>query len=582
MKNKKILMIISIITLISFIIGFSYAYFTTIVIGNDTASSNITTSGSLRLTYNGTDYISLENSQPGSSDSMTFTVTNTGSLPLSNYEIYLSNLINTFTNDEVIYEIDCVSSDVVSCLGKTQTPLPIVETLSITQGSIAPGTTHTYTLTVSFIDTGSLQDYNQDKELYFTITINEQFTMSTIMATSYVYLGAPKYRYDTVGYFWDYKNSITSITFEDEIDIPVGAFASWDVSEDQDGSVMAYIIDDGLGKSTYELYIQTNSNVIMANTNSSYFFYNFGELTTINNLSILDTSFVTNMDSMFWNCWYLTSLDLSNFNTSKVTNMARLFSNLGSLTSIDLSSLDTSNVTNMFYMFGYLESITSLDLSNFNTSKVTDMSLIFEGCIGLTSIDLSPLDTRNVTTMYAMFNSCSGLLSIDLSPLDTSKVIDMQSMFYGCSSLTSLNITPLNTTNVTNMQYMFENCSGLTSLDLSTFDTSSVTNMNAMFLNCASLASLDVSSFDTGSVTNMSGIFYNCSSLTSLDLSTFDTGSVTYMSMMFYGCSSLTSLDVSTFDTSSVTTMYGMFYNCSSLTSLDVSTFDKLGSTGGP
>ena len=65
MKNKKILMIISIITLISFIIGFSYAYFTTNVIGNDTASSNITTSGSLRLTYNGTDYILLENSQAG-------------------------------------------------------------------------------------------------------------------------------------------------------------------------------------------------------------------------------------------------------------------------------------------------------------------------------------------------------------------------------------------------------------------------------------------------------------------------------------------------------------------------------------
>lgn len=74
MKNKKILMIISIITLISFIIGFSYAYFTTIVIGNDTASSNVVNSGTLRLTYNGTDYINMDNKEPGDYDTMTFTV----------------------------------------------------------------------------------------------------------------------------------------------------------------------------------------------------------------------------------------------------------------------------------------------------------------------------------------------------------------------------------------------------------------------------------------------------------------------------------------------------------------------------
>ena len=35
MKNKKILIIISVITLISFIIGFSYAYFTTDIVVNE-------------------------------------------------------------------------------------------------------------------------------------------------------------------------------------------------------------------------------------------------------------------------------------------------------------------------------------------------------------------------------------------------------------------------------------------------------------------------------------------------------------------------------------------------------------------
>ena len=166
MKNKKVLMILSIITLISFIIGFSYAYFTTIVVGNDIASSNVTISGSLKLKYNGTNYISLKNANTGDSATMTFTVTNSGTLPVSNYEIYFSELANGFINDEIIYELSCVSSDTNSCTGKTTTPVPRQEQLILTAPSIAPGTTHTYTLNITFIDTGLPQDYNQEKILF--------------------------------------------------------------------------------------------------------------------------------------------------------------------------------------------------------------------------------------------------------------------------------------------------------------------------------------------------------------------------------------------------------------------------------
>ena len=45
-------------------------------------------------------------------------------------------------------------------------------------------------------------------------------------------------------------------------------------------------------------------------------FYNLSKLTTID-MSVFDTSKVTNMNSMFYNCSSLTSLDLSNFNTSQ-------------------------------------------------------------------------------------------------------------------------------------------------------------------------------------------------------------------------------------------------------------------------
>ena len=50
-------------------------------------------------------------------------------------------------------------------------------------------------------------------------------------------------------------------------------------------------------------------------------FYNWSALTTINNLENLNTSEVTNMQSMFAGCSSMTSFDLSSLNTAKVTNM---------------------------------------------------------------------------------------------------------------------------------------------------------------------------------------------------------------------------------------------------------------------
>ena len=62
---------------------------------------------------------------------------------------------------------------------------------------------------------------------------------------------------------------------------------------------------------------------------------------------------------LFYNCYTLTSLNLSNFNTQNVTNMRYMFYNCKSLTSLDLSNFNTQNVTNMEYMFSYCYLLTS-------------------------------------------------------------------------------------------------------------------------------------------------------------------------------------------------------------------------------
>ena len=59
---------------------------------------------------------------------------------------------------------------------------------------------------------------------------------------------------------------------------------------------------------------------------------------------------VTNMESMFWGCNSLTSLDLSNFNTSNVTNMYGMFSYCSSLTELKMGG-DITKVSSFSYMF---------------------------------------------------------------------------------------------------------------------------------------------------------------------------------------------------------------------------------------
>ena len=192
---------------------------------------------------------------------------------------------------------------------------------------------------------------------------------------------------------------------------------------------------------------------------------------------------LTSLNSAFWNCTHLTSLDLSNFNTSNVISMSGMFSSCKALTSLDLSNFNTSNVTSMSGMFGICPKLTNLNLSSFDTSKVKSMIQMFNGCRALTNLDLSNFNTSNVSNMQEMFNYCAYLASLDLSSFDTNKVTSMNGMFRSCSSLTSLDLNNFNTSNVTNMSFMFENCSKLTSLDISNFTFDKVTYYSNMFYN---------------------------------------------------------------------------------------------------
>ena len=302
-----------------------------------------------------------------------------------------------------------------------------------------------------------------------------------------------------------------TIQFTDE-EAPEGAVLT-DVSEKKNGSVVAWMDD-----TSHICYISTQreGKKVQFNKDCSYMFYNNLNLTTLLGVSHFDTSKVTDMEFMFYNCSHLTALDLSSFDTSKVTDMHAMFNYCSRLTALDLSSFDTSNVTDMRFMFSGCKSLTSLNVSNWDTSNVTTMSLMFDKCSSLTTLDASHFDTSKVTDMSKMFSGCESLASLDVSHFDTSNVTDMHAMFDGCASLVSLDVSNWDTSNVTNMISMFNVCSNLTALDVSHFDTINVTNMSFMFNACSNLTALDVSQFNTSNVIDMRCMFFSCYKLSTI------------------------------------------------------------------
>ena len=199
-------------------------------------------------------------------------------------------------------------------------------------------------------------------------------------------------------------------------------------------------------------------------TNCNEWFQNYVNLTSIEGIEYLNTSQVTDMHNMFYNCYHLQTTDFSGFDTRKVKDMSNMFYNCGSLKSLDISNFNTSEVTDMRSMFYHCIGLTSLDLSHFNTSKVSIMISMFQSCFNLLSVNLSGWDTRNVGSMYHMFEGCKSLKTLDLSGFDTrEKTCSMGDMFNTCNELTTIFVSDKFAvgTGVTGDGTMFQGCNKL-------------------------------------------------------------------------------------------------------------------------
>lgn len=220
---------------------------------------------------------------------------------------------------------------------------------------------------------------------------------------------------------------------------------AWDVSEKQDGSVLAWMKSTPDGK--LKLYLGAEGN-ILANEDSSNLFRGYENLEEIYGLEHFHTGTAGNMEGMFRGCVNLKALDLSTF--------------------------DTSHVENMKWMFFRCGKLKELDLGRFNTSQVKTMAGMFANCFQLKKLNLLNFRTGQVRDMENMFFYCRNLIRLNLSSFDTSQVENMSHMFVGCSELRQLNLSSFRTDRVTNMISMFGHCNDIKELDIRGFDLSRI------------------------------------------------------------------------------------------------------------
>lgn len=128
-----------------------------------------------------------------------------------------------------------------------------------------------------------------------------------------------------------------------------------------------------------------------------------------NLISFPDTSKVTAMDRMFYNCTGLTSLDLSGWKTSNVTNMYQMFALCNNISTLNLNGWKPSSANNMSHMFDQCRNLTSLDLSGWNLSNVIDMSYMFFYCDKLTELNVTGWKINENVSYTNMFYSCTSL-----------------------------------------------------------------------------------------------------------------------------------------------------------------------------
>ncbi|MBO5413371.1 MAG: hypothetical protein J6A29_03605, partial [Clostridia bacterium] len=192
-RQKIIVSVTGIFLVLLILVGLTYAYFLTQIQGNDKSKSISVSTANLALVYrDGNGVIEPDTEiMPGTTiDSKTFTVTNEGN-DTTEYVVVIEDVVvtsvstgtsTTFESNDFVYTLSCKSyenygeatqAESGTCNGvDTQATFPIKGGILI-GNSAEVGKTHSYTLTVTYKETGVDQSADMNKTLTAKVNIKD-------------------------------------------------------------------------------------------------------------------------------------------------------------------------------------------------------------------------------------------------------------------------------------------------------------------------------------------------------------------------------------------------------------------------
>ena len=282
-----------------------------------------------------------------------------------------------------------------------------------------------------------------------------------------------------------------------------------DISESQDGSVVAYMN----GTTCVVTAIEPNAKVKAPQDSSRLF------------------------DGEAYPAYkYVSELSVGNLDVSNATNLNYAFQHLGyelyhSTVKINgLESWDVSKVRTMewtFYRVGTNADTVTMDISNWNVSNVKSFDYFLHSCgyysknwsVGL----LNDWDVSNCEDFSGMFYWAGGGAEYynvgNLNNWDVSNAREMDYMFTAAGMFSTYwnigNLTNWEMPYVTSFEGMFEEAGRHANVwyvgDLGAWDVSNVTNFYHMFYYASTATNFNpgnIVNWDTSSATNMTGMFY--------------------------------------------------------------------------
>ena len=193
-RQKIIVSVTGIFIVLLLLVGLTYAYFLTQVTGNNNPKSISVSTANLALVYgDGNNAITANNILPGTTlDAKTFTVTNQGNAT-TDYVVVIDNAnvvyaetrtlngvtqtkgaATEFESNDFVYTLTCTNKDGSDCTNqiKSEQVFPIKGGV-VVSNSIEVEGVQSYTLTVTYRETGRNQSNDMNKELSARVNIKD-------------------------------------------------------------------------------------------------------------------------------------------------------------------------------------------------------------------------------------------------------------------------------------------------------------------------------------------------------------------------------------------------------------------------